>query len=99
MWQLIKEDINSVFGRDPAARNVFEIVTCYPGVHAILFHRLNHKLWGMGLKWLARFGSAIARFITECQQAGKEIILVSSGSVAAGRQLIQHGANIPSIPT
>lgn len=42
---------------------------------------------------------AIARFITECQQAGKEIILVSSGSVAAGRQLIQHGANVPSIPT
>jgi len=42
---------------------------------------------------------AIARFITECQQAGKEIILVSSGSVAAGRQLIQHGSPIPSIPT
>lgn len=86
MWQLIKEDINSVFGRDPAARNVFEIVTCYPGVHAILFHRLNHKLWGMGLKWLARFGSAIARFITGIE--------IHPGATIGRRFFIDHGMGV-----
>ena len=86
MWQLIKEDINSVFGRDPAARNVFEIVTCYPGVHAILFHRLNHKLWGMGLKWLARFGSSIARFITGIE--------IHPGATIGRRFFIDHGMGV-----
>lgn len=86
MWQLIKEDINCVFGRDPAARNVFEIVTCYPGVHAILLHRLNHKLWGMGLKWLARFGSSIARFITGIE--------IHPGATIGRRFFIDHGMGV-----
>lgn len=86
MWQLIKEDINSVFGRDPAARNVFEVVTCYPGVHAILFHRINHLLWSMGLKWLARFGSAIGRWLTGIE--------IHPGAIIGRRFFIDHGMGV-----
>lgn len=64
MFNTVREDIRSVFDRDPAARNSFEVLTNYPGLHAILFHRMNHRLWRMGLKWLARFLSGIARWIT-----------------------------------
>ena len=49
------EDIQIVFDRDPAARNTFEIITCYSGVQAMLFYRLTHRLWLLKLKWLARF--------------------------------------------
>ncbi len=58
------EDIQSVFERDPAARNTFEIITTYSGVQAMLFYRLAHKLWCLRLKWLARFISMIARWLT-----------------------------------
>lgn len=54
-WQRLREDINSVFDRDPAARSVLEVITAYPGMHALVFHRVNHVLWNLGLKWLARF--------------------------------------------
>ncbi len=64
LWQRIKEDILCVFERDPAARNVFEIVTTYPGVQAIQMHRFSHWLWCKNLKWLARFSSTIARWLT-----------------------------------
>ena len=64
MFQTIKEDINSVFARDPAARSVFEVLTCYPGLHARIFHRLAHRLWRANFKWLARFVSHIGRFLT-----------------------------------
>jgi len=57
MFEQLKEDINIVFDRDPAARNTLEIVTTYPGFHAILFHRLNNWLWRSNLKFLARFFS------------------------------------------
>ena len=58
------EDIQSVFDRDPAARNTFEVITCYSGVQAMLFYRLTHRLWLLKLKWLARFISMLARWIT-----------------------------------
>jgi len=61
MFERIKEDISIVFDRDPAARHAFEVLTAYPGLHAVLFHRLTHALWSMGLKWLARFISHFAR--------------------------------------
>jgi len=64
LWQRIKEDINCVFDRDPAARNFFEICTTYPGVQAIQVHRLSHWLWRCDLKWLARFLSTISRWVT-----------------------------------
>ena len=55
MFQRLREDIGSVFDRDPAARTFFEVVTTYPGVHAVIFYRLSHGLWNARLKWLARW--------------------------------------------
>lgn len=64
MFSRIKEDIYCVFDRDPAARSAFEVLTTYPGVHAILLHRLSHALWSAHLKWLARFLAALTRWFT-----------------------------------
>ena len=52
MFRHLKEDIASVFHRDPAARNFVEVLTCYPGLHALLLHRIAHTFWNIGLKWL-----------------------------------------------
>jgi serine O-acetyltransferase len=60
----ILEDIETVLQRDPAARTRLEVLLCYPGLHAIWLHRLNHCLWNWGLTTLARFGSHVARFLT-----------------------------------
>jgi len=64
MFDRIREDVNCVFGRDPAARNAFEVLTSYPGVHALLLHRLSHRLWQWHLKWLARMLSVFGRWMT-----------------------------------
>lgn len=64
MFKRIRSDINCVFDRDPAARNTFEVLTTYPGLHALLFYRMAHKLWNWRLKWLARWVSGFARWIT-----------------------------------
>lgn len=64
MFDRIREDIRCVFERDPAARNTFEVLTTYPGVHAVLMHRLSHALWSGGLKWLARMLSSLSRWLT-----------------------------------
>lgn len=64
MFERLREDIQCVFERDPAARNRLEVLTTYPGVHAVLWHRLNHSLWRHGLKWLARWLSSLARLLT-----------------------------------
>jgi serine O-acetyltransferase len=64
MFQRLREDIASVFDRDPAARTFFEVVTTYPGVHAVICYRLNHALWNARLKWLARWLSTLARWLT-----------------------------------
>lgn len=60
----IREDIETVLERDPAARTRLEVLLCYPGLHAIWAHRLNHWLWNIGLTTLARFGSHLTRFFT-----------------------------------
>jgi len=80
------EDIQSVFDRDPAARNTFEIITCYSGVQAMLFYRLTHRLWLLKLKWLARFISMLARWVT-----GVEI---HPGAVIGRRFFIDHGMGV-----
>jgi serine O-acetyltransferase len=64
MFDRIREDIRCVFERDPAARHTLEVLTTYPGIHALVLHRVSHGLWGMGLKWLARFLSSLARWLT-----------------------------------
>jgi serine O-acetyltransferase len=86
MFRNIREDIVSVFDRDPAARNSFEVLTCYPGVHARLFHRVAHKLWRIGLKWPARFVSHFARWFTGIE--------IHPGATIGRRFFIDHGMGV-----
>ncbi|MGZ5582154.1 MAG: serine O-acetyltransferase [Usitatibacter sp.] len=86
MFRRIREDIQCVFERDPAARSVWEVLTCYPGFHALQLHRVSHGLWKMGLRWLARFASHIARFLT-----GVEIHPVAT---IGRRVFIDHGMGV-----
>ncbi|NTV38096.1 MAG: hypothetical protein HGA82_02785, partial [Anaerolineales bacterium] len=64
MFRTIREDIQSVLDRDPAARNVLEVLLCYPGLHAIWAHRLSHRLWKSNLRLLARWLSQLMRSLT-----------------------------------
>ena len=82
----IIEDVRSVFSRDPAARNVFEILTCYSGVQAVIFYRLTHFLWRYKLRWLARFISTLARWITGIE--------IHPGAVIGRRFFIDHGMGV-----
>jgi len=82
----IIEDVRSVFARDPAARNVFEILTCYSGVQAVIFYRLTHSLWRIKLCWLARFISTLARWITGIE--------IHPGAVIGRRFFIDHGMGV-----
>jgi len=86
MFSRLKEDIAVVFERDPAARSTWEVLTCYPGFHAVLFHRLAHCLWGSGLKWLARFTSHIARWLTGIE--------IHPGARIGRRFFIDHGMGV-----
>lgn len=86
MFARIREDIYCIFDRDPAARNVFEIVTTYPGVHAILIHRVSHWLWGNGFKWLARVLSNVARLFTGIE--------IHPGATIGRRFFIDHGMGV-----
>jgi serine O-acetyltransferase len=86
MFARIKEEIAVVFERDPAARNAWEVVTCYPGFHAMLFHRLGHRLWGSGFKWLARFVSHIGRGLTGIE--------IHPGATIGRRFFIDHGMGV-----
>ncbi len=86
MFRHLREDIGVVFERDPAARTFFEVITTYPGVHAVLWHRLSHRLWNWNLKWLARFSSTLARWLT-----GVEI---HPGAKIGRRVFIDHGMGV-----
>lgn len=86
MFKAIREDINSVFSRDPAARNIFEVLTCYPGFHARLVHRLTHILWTTNLKWLARFLAYIGRILTGIE--------IHPGATIGRRFFIDHGMGV-----
>ena len=86
MFDSIREDIQVVFDRDPAARSAVEILLTYPGLHAILFHRINHWFWERKLFLLARVGSHLARFLT-----GVEI---HPGATIGRRFFIDHGMGI-----
>ncbi|NCW89826.1 MAG: serine O-acetyltransferase [Rhodocyclales bacterium] len=86
MFKSIREDIRSIFERDPAARSTLEIVTCYPGVHAMMFHRLAHRLWQWHFYWLARFVSHISRFLTGIE--------IHPGATIGRRFFIDHGMGV-----
>ena len=64
MFSRIRADIQCILERDPAARTAWEVLTCYPGLHALIFYRRAHWCWNNGLKWLGRFISHIARGVT-----------------------------------
>lgn len=86
MFKRLREDLQCVFERDPAARTVLEIVTTYPGFHAVLAHRLAHALWCRGLKWLARVLSNIARLFTGIE--------IHPGAQVGRRFFIDHGMGV-----
>ena len=64
MFSRLRSDIQCILDRDPAARTRWEVLTCYPGLHALILHRPAHWFWGHGLRWLGRFISHVARFLT-----------------------------------
>jgi serine O-acetyltransferase len=64
MFSRLRSDVQCILDRDPAARSRWEVLTCYPGLHAVLLHRLAHGCWSIGLKWLGRFISHISRWFT-----------------------------------
>jgi serine acetyltransferase len=86
MFKTIHDDIQSVLERDPAARNVLEVLICYPGLHAIWVHRFSHKLWKNNLKLLARGISQLMRSIT-----GVEI---HPGATIGHNFFIDHGMGV-----
>ena len=86
MFRRIREDIQCVFERDPAARSVWEVLTCYPGFHALQLHRISHGMWKMGLRWLARFSSHIARFLTGIE--------IHPGATIGRRVFIDQGMGV-----
>jgi serine O-acetyltransferase len=86
MLDHLREDVAVVFERDPAARTTWEVVTCYPGFHALLLHRMAHRVWGWDLKWLARFMSHLTRWLTGIE--------IHPGARIGRLFLIDHGMGV-----
>lgn len=86
MFDQLREDIAVVFERDPAARSVFEVLTTYPGIHAILLHRLSSQFWRWGWKWLARFTAYFGRWATGIE--------IHPGAHIGRRVFIDHGMGV-----
>lgn len=86
MFSRLREDIACILERDPAARTGFEVLTCYPGLHALWIHRLAHWCWTHGLKWLGRFISHWGRFLTGIE--------IHPGATFGRRVFIDHGMGI-----
>jgi len=85
-YKLIREDVSCVFERDPAARTKIEVLLTYPGVHAILFHRLANSLWRRGFRFMARLFSNLCRTLTN--------IDIHPGATIGRRFFIDHGAGV-----
>lgn len=83
---LLREDVACVFHRDPAARNTWEVFTTYPGIHALLAHRVANRLWCRGWRYLARFISFTARMATQ--------IDIHPGATIGRRLFIDHGCGV-----
>lgn len=86
MFKVLKEDIHTVFARDPAARSMLEVIFCYPGLHALWLHRWAHFLWRHKLRLLGRFLSHLNRFLT-----GVEI---HPGAKIGRRFFLDHGMGV-----
>ena len=86
VFSLMKEDVLCVFERDPAARSKLEVLTTYPGVHAILVHRIANKLWVKGWRYFARFIAYLSRITTNIE--------IHPGATIGRRFFIDHGAGV-----
>ncbi len=86
IFQTLKEDIGIIYKKDPAATNIIEICLCYPGFHAILLHRIAHKLWVMKFPVIPRLISAFSRFLTG--------IDIHPGATIGRRFFIDHGMGV-----
>lgn len=86
MFSRIREDIANIMTRDPAARSTWEVITCYPGFHAVVMHRWAHWFWTHGWKWLGRFTSHIARGLTGIE--------IHPGATIGRRVFIDHGFGV-----
>jgi len=86
MFSRLRSDIQCILDRDPAARSTWEVVTCYPGLHALVLHRVAHWFWGHGLRWLGRFVSQLSRWFTGIE--------IHPGAVIGERVFIDHGMGV-----
>ena len=86
MFSKLREDIQSIIERDPAARNAWEVLTCYPGLQAIVMHRWAHACWRVNFKWLGRFISYFARILTGIE--------IHPGATIGRRVFIDHGFGV-----
>lgn len=86
MWVRLQEDIDTIFKRDPAARNKVEVLLCYPGLHALFFHRMAHRCWLGGFTTLARFISHVSRMLTGIE--------IHPGASVGRRVFIDHGMGV-----
>jgi serine O-acetyltransferase len=86
MFARLREDIACILERDPAARSRWEVLTCYPGLHALVMHRWAHALWQRGLRWPARFISHLARWFTGIE--------IHPGATIGRRVFIDHGMGL-----
>ncbi|MDX1542131.1 MAG: serine O-acetyltransferase [Geminicoccaceae bacterium] len=82
----LSDDIQAIFDRDPAARSRLEVLLCYPGLHAIMFHRIAHPLWRRGWWTLARWISQVARWLTGIE--------IHPGATLGRKLLIDHGMGV-----
>ncbi len=85
-FKILREDIQTVFAKDPAARSVPEVIFCYPGLHALWLHRIAHYFWQHRLRFLARFLSHLSRFLTGIE--------IHPGARIGRRFFIDHGAGV-----
>jgi serine O-acetyltransferase len=86
MFKTIREQLDTIFREDPAAKSILEIILCYPGFHAILLHRLSHKLYRAGIPIVPRFLSQVSRFLTGIE--------IHPGAMIGRRFFIDHGMGV-----
>jgi serine O-acetyltransferase len=86
MFSRLREDIETIRERDPAARSTWEVLTCYPGLHALVIHRLAHGCWVRGWRWLGRFLSHLGRWLTGIE--------IHPGATIGHRVFIDHGMGV-----
>ncbi|EGI78113.1 serine O-acetyltransferase [Hylemonella gracilis] len=86
MFARLRSDIQCILERDPAARSAWEVLTCYPGLHALMFHRWAHACWTHGFKWLGRFISHCSRWLTGIE--------IHPGATIGERVFIDHGMGV-----